>query len=65
MNIPVVKRCPRCKNEFLCHHENIALCECSKIKLTAAEREKISRLFSGCLCIKCLQELKTEIQKSY
>jgi len=65
MNIPVIKRCPRCQREFLCHHENIALCDCSKVKLTAAEREKISKQYPDCLCLKCLQELINEIQKSY
>ncbi len=63
MTPPEKKRCPRCYCEFFCNHENIALCDCSKIKMTVAEREKISKLYSDCLCVKCLEELLLELRK--
>jgi len=56
--MPDVKICPRCKSEFLCYHENILLCACSKVALTDAEREFIAKQYSACLCVECLQQLK-------
>lgn len=56
--MPVEKICPRCKSEFLCYHENILLCDCSKVNLSEMERAFIAEQYSDCLCMTCLQELK-------
>lgn len=57
--MPVQKICPRCKSEFLCQHENISQCACSKISINKKEMEFIKKQYKDCLCVKCLQELKT------
>lgn len=54
------KHCPRCETPFECKVGSIALCQCSTINLTDAERSFISRTFDDCLCANCMMALKAE-----
>lgn len=55
--------CPRCNGLFECKTGSIELCQCTAIQLNREEREYIQKLFSDCLCIQCLQELKSEFHQ--
>lgn len=50
-------RCPRCGGGFHCGASGPAPCACSGLQLSAALRLRLSRRFSGCLCLRCLQTL--------
>lgn len=54
------KQCPRCKAGFECKSGSILLCQCSKIELTAEQLEYTCNKYDDCLCLACLQELRTE-----
>lgn len=50
-------RCPRCGNAFHCGAQD-AHCDCFDLKLGPELRERLSRQYEGCLCIRCLKELQ-------
>lgn len=50
-------RCPRCGGAFHCGASE-ARCDCFGIQLDAALRERLTREFSACLCLRCLRELQ-------
>ena len=52
-------RCPRCGGEFHCGASE-ARCDCFEIKLDEAQRARLAREFSGCLCLRCLRELQAQ-----
>lgn len=54
------KTCPRCRSNFECKVGSIALCQCSRVKLTEAERDHLHECFNDCLCASCMKELKTD-----
>ncbi len=54
------KQCPRCSTEFECKTGSILLCQCSKIELTAEQLEYSNSQYDDCLCLFCLNELRTE-----
>lgn len=54
------KLCPRCSQEFECKTGSILLCQCSKIEMSAEQLEYTSRQYNECLCLSCLNELRTE-----
>jgi len=54
------KQCPRCSTEFECKTGSILLCQCSKIEMTAEQLEYSNSQYDGCLCLSCLNELRTE-----
>lgn len=54
------KQCPRCYKGFECKSGSILLCQCSKITLTAEQLEYTNTKYNECLCLSCLQELRTE-----
>lgn len=54
------KQCPRCNANFECKTGSILLCQCSKIEMTAEQLEYSNAKYDDCLCLACLQELRTE-----
>lgn len=54
------KHCPRCFAEFECKTGSILLCQCSKIEMTAEQLEYSNSQYDDCLCLSCLNELRTE-----
>ena len=54
------KQCPRCSTEFECKTGSILLCQCSKIEMTAEQLEYSNSQYDDCLCLSCLNELRTE-----
>jgi hypothetical protein len=54
------KQCPRCSTTFECKTGSILLCQCSKIEMNAEQLEYSSTQYNGCLCLACLNELRTE-----
>lgn len=54
------KQCPRCSAEFECKTGSILLCQCSKIEMTAEQLEYSNSQYNDCLCLSCLNELRTE-----
>lgn len=54
------KRCPRCDAEFECKSGSILLCQCQTIYLSAEQTDFISEQFDDCLCVSCLQALRSE-----
>lgn len=63
IKMPEKKYCPRCYREFLCDSNNVDLCECLKILMSEEEREKISAMYSDCLCVRCLEELLNDFRQ--
>jgi Cysteine-rich CWC len=63
------EECPRCNSIFSCKVNTIHQCDCMKMELTFAETQYVRDLTTslydgGCLCLKCLQELKEEFQNN-
>lgn len=54
------KHCPRCSAEFECKTGTILLCQCSKIDLSTEQLEYVNSNYAECLCLSCLNELRTE-----
>ncbi len=52
--------CPRCHKKFECLPDAIENCHCSTIVLQEEEQHYITSKYKGCLCNKCLKELKKE-----
>ncbi len=52
------KNCPRCNTLFECRNENIMECDCIKIILSHHDQQYIAQKYDGCLCLKCLKEIK-------
>jgi Family of unknown function (DUF5522)/Cysteine-rich CWC len=61
------KICPRCKKEFMCNSENIAVCGCSQVVLSNETKSYLTKTFFSCLCTTCLAELNDLIglEKEY
>ncbi|WP_397534008.1 cysteine-rich CWC family protein [Roseateles sp.] len=55
----VNSRCPRCGGGFHCGAAG-ARCDCFDLKLSDAQRQQLSRDYSGCLCLNCLRELQQQ-----
>lgn len=54
------KHCPRCDAEFECKSGSILLCQCQTIYLSSDQAEYVSAQYDDCLCVKCLQALRSE-----
>ena len=54
------KQCPRCHAGFECKTGSILLCQCSKIEMSVEQLEYSSSRYDDCLCLSCLNELRTE-----
>jgi len=54
------KHCPRCKVEFECKSGSILLCQCQTLYLSPEQTEYVSAQYSDCLCVACLQVLRSE-----
>jgi hypothetical protein len=52
--------CERCHASFECKANSFTKCQCSTVQLTINETEWMSEQYDGCLCAKCLGELKQE-----
>jgi hypothetical protein len=52
-------RCPRCGGAFHCGIGEAQPCACTGLKLDAALQLRLRGLYSGCLCLRCLQALAT------
>jgi len=57
-------QCERCKAPFECKANSFTKCQCNTVQLTLNETQYISEQYDGCLCAKCLQELKEEYIRS-
>lgn len=58
------KICPRCNSSFECRNDNILECDCNTVMLSGEDYQHISKNYTDCLCIKCLNQIKTERQRS-
>lgn len=57
------KKCPKCKELFVCNHNNIRNCHCAEVKLSEKQKAWIKDNFSNCLCNKCLRDINNNILK--
>lgn len=57
------KTCPLCGVKFICRHDNITECQCSKIRLSNEDMAYIKSKFANCLCIDCLRKIAEERKK--
>ncbi len=57
------KECPKCKEVFICDHNNIEDCHCAKAILTDKQKAWITEKYNDCLCNKCLKEINNNILK--
>ncbi|WP_295649294.1 cysteine-rich CWC family protein [uncultured Mucilaginibacter sp.] len=57
--------CDRCGTTFECKANSFTKCQCTTVQLNLNETQYISELFDGCLCAKCLAELKQEYIARY
>ncbi|MFT4033575.1 MAG: cysteine-rich CWC family protein [Siphonobacter sp.] len=58
--------CPRCGELFTCKVNSILKCDCMQIQLNRDEMQHIRDIADydgGCLCLKCLRELKEAYQQ--
>ncbi len=53
-------RCERCGANIECKANAFAKCQCSTVQLNLNEVQYISEHYEGCMCAKCLLELKEE-----
>ena len=60
-----IVRCERCLSPFECKANSFIKCQCTTVQLTLNETQYISEQYDGCLCAKCLLELKEEYEKSF
>ncbi|MFC6100076.1 cysteine-rich CWC family protein [Olivibacter domesticus] len=64
MNSPYIKHeivaCERCYTLIECRANSYAKCQCSIVDLSINEMQFISEQYDGCLCAKCLGELKEQ-----
>ncbi|MBQ8101163.1 MAG: cysteine-rich CWC family protein [Paludibacteraceae bacterium] len=59
------KHCPRCGQPFAClHDDDIRLCQCAGIRLSAGARAYISSSYSDCLCRNCLMNIEKHFQQN-
>ena len=54
------KNCARCNIEFECKSGSILLCQCQTIVLSSKQMDYINAQYDDCLCITCLQALRSE-----
>ena len=52
-----IKKCPKCRNSFVCNSININKCGCMAVPLNNQTRQLISERYDGCLCVNCLKEM--------
>lgn len=52
--------CPRCGGEFVCKCNRVSQCECMTIQLTREIQRSLAEDYEGCLCLKCLTDLREE-----
>ena len=57
-------RCERCGASMECKANAFTKCQCSVVQLNLNEVQYISENYEGCMCAKCLGELKEEYQLS-
>ncbi len=57
------KRCPKCKELFVCKRNNIERCHCKEVELSDKQKVWIEESFSDCLCNKCLRDINNNILK--
>jgi hypothetical protein len=60
--------CPRCSGEFLCNSADIEHCQCWGVELGTDDFNYLIQLGfcaeeAGCLCRKCLLEIKKAVSK--
>lgn len=58
------KKCSRCNLRFECQNDNIMNCDCINIIIPKYVYGYIKKNYTDCLCVKCIEELKTERQRS-
>lgn len=61
---PQIKECPSCKKSFGCNAADIAKCQCSELEIEPEVQNKISLLYSDCLCNDCLANLKQGVNSN-
>ncbi len=49
--------CPKCGANFTCLATSSSPCDCSKIQLTPEQIGALSDRWTGCLCMRCLQQI--------
>jgi hypothetical protein len=59
MSLNEQKICPRCNQSFECKIDDIAHCQCNTILLSLDERIFIEEHYTDCLCMNCLNDLKS------
>jgi hypothetical protein len=53
-----LKNCPRCNGRFECKVGDIGNCQCTAVTLTVEEIAFIEEMYTDCLCMNCIYELK-------
>ena len=48
--------CPRCGGPFHCGAQDPGPCPCTTVTLSPAQLEALRRRYTGCLCLRCLQQ---------
>jgi hypothetical protein len=56
--------CERCGAGMECKANSFTKCQCSNVQLNLNEVQYISENYEGCMCAKCLGELKEEYKTS-
>lgn len=56
-----LQSCSRCNETIACNIGNIAQCACSQIVVPADVVRYIERNYAGCLCLKCLADIRSSI----
>jgi len=56
--------CERCGKSIECKANSFTKCQCTTVQLNLNEVQYISENFDGCMCAKCLEELKEEYRLS-
>jgi|APTNR8051073442_1049403.scaffolds.fasta_scaffold30336_3 hypothetical protein len=52
-----VGRCPRCAVTFRCGVDDPTPCPCSTVVTSPSLRARLQGLYTGCLCVPCLEAL--------
>jgi hypothetical protein len=60
---PANASCPRCGQAFHCGAADPTPCPCGNFTLSPATTQTLREQFKGCVCMRCLAALQTDIKK--
>lgn len=56
---PCTDRCPRCGGTFHCGINDTGPCACTTVTLSPGLLADLRQRYTGCLCVRCLNELSS------